>query len=75
MHLGLGTLLRKSCLPSPQEASLANCKLVEPVLGKHRGTTGNVKRRLEALTPHAFQYLPPNHTYHFVLNLPLHLNT
>lgn len=76
MHLGLGTLLsERTAYATTQEASLANCRLIEPVLGKHCGTTGSVKRWLEALTPHAFQYLPLNHIYHFLLNHPIHLNS
>lgn len=65
----------RTVYPTTQQVSLANCRLVEPVLGKHCSTTGNVKRWLEALTPHAFQHLPLNHTYHFLLNLPTHLNS
>lgn len=76
MQLGLGTLLSEGTVyPTAQEVSLANCSLVEPVPGKHCGTTGNVIRWLEALTPHGFQYFPLNHTYHFLLNLPIHLNS
>lgn len=74
MHLDLGTLLSERTVYPTTQVSLANCRLVEPVLGKHCSTTGNVKRWLEALTPRAFQHLPLNHTYHFLLNLPTHLN-